>query len=458
MLLQKFKQHLKTDFNLSSVNCHLILAVSGGVDSVVMVDLFANAGFDFTIAHCNFKLRNEESERDENFVRSLENKYNKKVLVKQFNTAAYADEYKLSIQEAARNLRYDWFIEVRESIVNKPNDKSVIGHQLYLICTAHHANDNIETVLMNIFRGTGFSGLHGIPAKQNNIIRPLLFATREQIVAYAKDNNLDWVEDSSNAKDDYTRNYFRHQLIPSLQNIFPKVEENLLANIERWKDAEKLYTESISSYRKKIITVVGNELHMPVLLLQKQKAVTTVLYEIVKDFGFTAHQLTDIISLLTAGNSKYVASATHRIIRNRKWLVITPAKTAEAANILIEEGNTEIAFDNGKIQVDRWQMTDDRRPINDSTNQLINLDATSITFPLVLRKWKQGDYFYPLGMNKKKKLSRFFIDQKLSITDKEKVWVIESDQKILWVIGYRIDNRFKLQPNTANVLQLSFKS
>lgn len=454
MLLNQFQQHLKTDFShLSSANSNIILAVSGGVDSVVMVDLFYKAGFDFIIAHCNFKLREEESTRDMEFVRYLEKKYNKTVLVKEFNTAAYADEHKLSIQEVARKLRYEWFTEVANG------NLSTVGSKLLTaICTAHHANDNIETVLMNIFRGTGISGLHGIPAKQNNIIRPLLFATREQIIAYAKENDLQWVEDSSNAKDDYTRNYFRHRLIPSLQTIFPKVEENILNNIERWKDAEKLYAESISSYRKKIITIKGNELHMPVLLLQKQKALNTILYEIVKDFGFTAHQLQDITSLLTADSGKYIASQTHRIIRNRQWLIISPIKTTEAANILIEESDKQIEFENGVIVISHQVSKSVNKPVNDLTNQLINLDAANITFPLVLRKWKQGDYFYPLGMDKKKKLSRFFIDQKLSITDKEKVWVIESNKKILWVIGYRIDNRFKLTDKTTRILKLELKS
>ncbi len=444
---------------MSVHNSHLVLAVSGGIDSIVMVDLFAKSGYSFTIAHCNFQLRDDESERDETFVKSLEEKYNKTVLVKKFDTKNYAEENKLSIQEAARKLRYDWFYQLTvDSQQSMEVPSSVDYKPLTALATAHHANDNIETVLMNIFRGTGISGLHGIPLKQNHIIRPLLFAKREKILQYAQENNLQWVEDSSNKKDDYTRNYFRQQLIPQLQTIFPKAEENILQNIERWKEAESFYDESIASTLKKIITQKNNEIHLPVLLLQKQKNTKTILHEIVKDYGFTAHQLDDILNLLKAESGKYIASQSHRIIKNRNWLIISPNQTTEADNILIEENDNEIEFENGTLLIQNSKLkTQNKEQYFSSDNYTVTIDAKHISYPLMLRKWKQGDYFYPLGMDKKKKLSRFFIDNKLSITDKEKIWVIESNKKIVWIAGYRIDNRFRLTEQTENILKLQIK-
>ena len=233
MLLQKFQQHLKNNFPEINKNTCVLLAVSGGIDSVVLTDLFAKSDLAFVIAHCNFKLRNEESDRDEAFVKALGNKYDKEVLVETFETNLYAEANKISIQEAARKLRYHWFYKLLK--------EKIASH----VVTAHHANDNIETLLINFFRGTGITGLHGIPAKQNKILRPLLFASREEILAYVQEHDLDWVEDSSNLSDKYTRNFFRLKLLPELKEIFPSVEENLKHNLERFKEAEILYQQAI---------------------------------------------------------------------------------------------------------------------------------------------------------------------------------------------------------------------
>jgi len=458
-LQEKFNHYWKEKFHqLSTANCSLILAVSGGVDSVVLTNLIFNAGFNFSIAHCNFQLRGEESERDEAFVRSLAEKYGVAIHVKQFDTLQYAEENKLGIQEAARELRYNWFDGLlrREPAdgrsLKENHQPSTINH---LLITAHHADDNIETVLFNIFRGTGMNGLHGILPKQEKIIRPLLFAKREEIVAYAKENKLQWVEDSSNESNKYTRNYIRHEVLPMLKQIFPSVTDNISNSIERWREAEDLYHQSLSVHKKKLCTVKGNEVHIPVMKLQQSNPIKTITFEIIKDFGFTAAQTTDVISLLQSESGKYVASATHRIIRNRKWLIITPNKTAEADNILIEAGEEQVVFAEGEMVVDSRQLTVDRLPSTD--NHIATLDSSDIKFPLLLRKWKQGDYFYPLGMRKKKKVSRFLIDQKVSLNDKEKVWVVESNKKIIWIVDHRIDDRFKITPSTKEVLRFSFK-
>lgn len=458
MLLQKFQQYIKEQFHLHSNNAKLVLAVSGGVDSVVLTDLVAKCDFDFVIAHCNFQLRGEESNRDEIFVRSLESRYGKPVLVKKFDTEKYAAQNKISIQEAARELRYGWFEELvnsQWSMVNSDEEKNIQYSAFTIdVATAHHANDNIETLLINFFRGTGISGLHGIPSRQGKIIRPLLFAKREEIVAYAKENNLSWVEDSSNASGEYTRNFFRLEIIPKIKEVYLNVEDNLLHNIERLKDAEVLYQQAIQQHLKKLCEQKQNEIHIPILKLQKTQPLNTIIWEIIKPHNFHAAQVEEVKKLLDAENGSYMASSSHRIIKNRNWLIISALATDQAQNILIEENDKKTRFENGEILVER--LSNFKFQISNS-NLVATLDAKEIKFPLLLRKWKQRDYFYPLGMKKKKKLGKFFIDQKLSKTEKEKVWVVEMNKKILWIVGYRIDERFKITSGTKEVLRLTWQ-
>ncbi len=455
MLLKQFKKYIATNYQLSTANCQLLLAVSGGVDSVVMVDLFAKAGFNFSVAHCNFQLRGEESLRDELFVKKLGEHYQKQVCVKRFDTSVYADENKVSIQVAARELRYSWFEEIVDSwqltIDRTTNNQPPTTNY---IATAHHADDNIETLLLNFFRGCGISGLHGILPKQGNLIRPLLFAKREEIISYAKEQNLTWVEDSSNMSDKYSRNFIRHQIIPLMQTIYPQVTDNLSANIERFKEVEMVYQQSINQTKSKLVEVKGNEVHIPILKLKKQSPLRTIVYEIIANYGFAATQVDEATKLLDSANGSYMSSASHRLIINRNWLIIAPLQSSEATNILIENGTEKVDFINGKISLKL--STINYQPL--TNNSIATLDADKITYPLILRPYKTGDYFYPLGMTKKKKLSKFFIDQKLSKTDKEKVWVLESDKRIIWVVGYRIDNRFKLLSSTKNMLTITYEN
>lgn len=477
-LQEKFIQHLK-QFPFIQKNQKQLIAVSGGVDSVVLCDLMFAAGYDFFIAHCNFRLRGEESERDEQFVRNLGEKYEKEVLVKRFGTEKYAAKNKVSIQVAARELRYKWFKEVineqritnsEQGIMNNEqritNNEQLTTHNqqrtthnshltTHYILTAHQANDNIETLLMNFFKGTGIAGLHGILPVQEKIFRPLLFAKKEELVFYANENNLHFVEDSSNLSDKYTRNFFRNNLFPELKKIYPNVEDNLLNNIQRFKEAEELYKQSIDLHKKKLLEFKGSELHIPVLKLQKVSPLFTIIYEIIKDFGFASSQVQEAVDLLESETGKYILSSSHRIIKNRNWLIISPLQTKEAANILIEENDAKITFSDGELS---FELVDAPHFQIPSSNNIAALDYTEITFPLLLRKWKQGDYFYPLGMKKKKKLSKFFIDKKLSKTDKEKVWILEMNKKIIWIVGERIDDRFKIKQGTKQVLKIMFRN
>jgi len=421
----------------------LLLAVSGGIDSVVLCKLCKNAGYDFSIAHGNFQLRDEESERDEHFVDTLAAKYEVKLYKKKFATIAYANTHKISIQVAARQLRYDWFHEIVESWPDESAN---------YILTAHHLDDNIETQLMNFFKGTGIAGLRGILPKTGILVRPLLFAKKDELKQYAIEHNLKWVEDSSNKSDKYSRNYFRHHIIPLVERIYPEAMDNLADNIKRFRETEQVYKSAIDLKIKKLVTGKNKEYHIPVLKLLHTQPLKTIAYEIIKPFGFTAKQVDDLVSLLYADSGKYIVSATHRILRNRAWLIISALQEKNIDNVLIEENQSSVLFQQGNLKIETLTGNGYKIPVS---ADIAGLDSSLIKYPLLLRKWKKGDYFYPLGMQKKKKLSRFFIDQKLSLNEKENIWVVEMNKKIIWVVGKRIDDRFKVNTQTKSILQLS---
>lgn len=451
-----------TDFvqrnNLFQPTDKLLLGVSGGVDSVVLSHLTKAAGFLFGIAHCNFQLRGEESVRDEAFVTDLAKTLAVPLYVKRFDTKEYAEEKKLSIQVAARELRYTWFRAILEGKVNPELIEEITGPAVsytYLL-TAHHLGDNVETVLMNFCKGTGIRGLRGMLPKQDKVVRPLLFARREDILEYAAGHQIAWVEDSSNLETKYTRNYFRKVVIPVIEKIYPQLLDNLSESINRFKEVTELYDQSVALHKKKLIEVKGDEVQIPVLKLLKSTPRRTIIYEIIKEYGFTTLQVEEIEKLLTSESGKYITSATHRILRNRGWLVISSLNIIREHIVVINKEEQEAFFDQMRLRV-KWLEGESIKYATDNT--LATLDAKEVRFPLIIRRWKEGDYFYPLGMKKKKKkLSRFFIDQKLSLTQKEKIWVVESHKKIVWVIGYRIDERFKVTSCTQRALQLSISS
>ena len=438
-IFQKFSVFFK-EKNL--VGAKFLLAVSGGVDSVVLCELCKKAGLKFFIAHFNFWLRGEEREKDEKFVRSLRKKYGVEVFVKKFDTQNYAEEKKLSIQEAARELRYDWFVQLKKEK----------GFSFTLL--AHHAEDNIETLLMNFFRGTGLQGLTGMPEENRDekfFLRPLLNVRRTAIVEFANQNKLQWVEDSSNASSKYTRNFFRNELLPQIRKVYPQVEENLLNTIDRFKKIHALYQTSVEELKKKVCEVNGSEVRIPVLKLMKYRH-TSLIYEIIKDFGFSEKQVEEIIKLSEADSGRFMENENFQIIKHRNWFIIAP-KSNTVDTIVIEEGMDKLSFSGGRLEVK--QIAKEKFSLQKKDN-IAQLDAKSIEFPLLLRKWKRGDYFYPLGMRKKKKLARFFIDQKLAKNQKENVWVLESNKKIIWIAGMRIDDRFKITDSTKEILQISW--
>jgi tRNA(Ile)-lysidine synthase len=440
VLLQHFNQYFR-EKAIDPKASRFIVAISGGVDSVVLADLCKRSGFQFSLAHCNFRLRNEESERDEAFVRSFAQKLEVPLKVIHFDTSQFAQENKLSVQEAARALRYQWFDEL----------KNTGGFDFILL--AHHADDNIETVLMNFFRGTGLKGLTAIPGgskEEKRLLRPLLGVRRKDIIEYAYKQGLTWVEDSSNSSVKYTRNYFRHELIPSVQKVFPQVEENLLDNIERFTKIHNLYQQMIAGLKDKICEKGVNEIRIPIKKLEKYLD-TSLIYDIIKDYGFGEKQVPEVQKLLNAASGRFVENENFQVIRHRNWLIIAP-KTSVTDIIAIDREQQLVRFPGGMLEFNL--LSAGKLKLEGEANTAL-LDAKHIEYPLVLRKWKTGDYFYPLGMTKKKKLSRFFIDQKLSRNLKENMWILESGKRIIWVVGMRIDDRFKIIPSTREVVRVS---
>ncbi len=457
-LLQRFREFIKQQ-NLFHPKDKLLLAVSGGIDSVVLCELCKLAGYDFVIVHCNFQLRGEESKRDEEFVRSLGKKYSVEILVKKFDTEKYASENKKGIQEAARELRYEWFKELvgQLSLVNSDtNNTHNSQFIIHYVLTAHHADDNIETVLMSFCRGTGLHGLEGIPVAHDYIRRPLLGFWKEELIQFAKQSNLKFVEDSSNLSSKYTRNLFRNEIIPLITKVYPQLKENLQDNINRFKEIGKLYSISVSELKKKFLKIKNDEVHIPIKQLMSYKS-RALIFEIILDYGFTEKQIDEVIRLAESESGKFIQSpkAPVRIIKFRNWFIVSTNKSLHAETIVIEEGISNLELGIGKLKLEL--LPNSKLPITKSS-AIACLDADMITFPLILRKWKEGDYFYPLGMRKKKKLARFFIDQKLPKTDREKILVLEMNKKIIWVVGLRIDDRFKLTDKTKAVLKISLEA
>ncbi len=417
----------------------VLLTVSGGIDSIVMCEIFSKAGLNFAIAHCNFQLRGNESNEDELFVKQLAEKYKVPFFYKRFNTSSYANKKGVSIQMAARELRYEWFEEIRKK------------KKLDYIATAHHQDDSIETFFINLIRGTGISGLHGILPKQGKIIRPLLFTTKNDIETYAKKYKLTFREDSSNASDKYVRNKIRHHVIPVLKELNPDLENAMNATIQRLRDVELIYKNEIRNMRAKIVKEEKNSTIISIDQLKKLKPATTYLYEFLKPYNFNASAVETIIDSLDGESGKQFYSTTHRLVKDRDGLIVESQKSkvkSQKSKIQIKKDQKELIIDGRKLKFKTLVTTNYKLQ---TTNSSANIDFEKLKFPLEIRKWEKGDAFYPLGMKGKKKLSDFFIDKKLSISQKENTWLLTSAGKIVWVIGLRIDDRFKITLKTKKI-------
>ncbi len=444
-MLNDFKSFIRQALHLSQQEKYL-LAVSGGIDSIVMTDLFSRAGLNFDIIHCNFKLRGSASDEDENFVIHLAQKYGVDYKVETFNTRQYADEQGISIQMAARNQRYAWF----EKLL-----KVGAGQE---IATAHHKNDVLETMIFNLAKGTGLSGLHGIRHRQQQIIRPMLFADKQEIRDYAHTHQLRWREDSSNADDKYRRNLIRHEIIPVMEQINPSLFKTLENTLERLIGAEALVQASCRQVREKSMIRKGEDAFIQTDKLLNLPGLNVVLHDIFKDYGFQYHQSREVARMLKekkqeAYVGKVFDSASHRINLDRSELLISPLpKEAQSLVSVISEQEHIKEFGQFDFSI---RVLDARRYSIMPLPNVAALDHEKLKFPLKLRKWKQGDIFYPLGMNCRKKLSDFMIDTKIPLNLKERVFVLISGDDIVWVVGHRIDHRYRITDNTQQVYEVT---
>jgi tRNA(Ile)-lysidine synthase len=435
-MLKSFYQYI-TDKQLFCPPDRILLAVSGGMDSVAMCHLFYQADQPFAIAHCNFKLRGAESDEDQEFVQKLAASYNVPFHVIHFDTEKFARDKKVSIQMAARELRYAWF----NALLHK--------EKYNYLATAHHKNDLLETVLLNLTRGTGISGLHGIKPKAGNVIRPILFATREEINQYVLNENLSWREDSSNSSVKYQRNSLRHEVIPILKKINPNLEETIEQSIEKISAVENIFHAKVNEIKQLSFKQEKETIYLDREILLSQVEPAIILYEILKDYNFSYREIINLINITETG--KKIESESHIAVKDRTQFIITPRKTDLEIEYKIEKNDRELNLNNSKLTfscVDNKNFEISRSP------DIGCLDFDKLRFPLILRNWQEGDSFFPLGMSQKKKISDFLIDSKVPLTFKHNVKVLVSDGQIAWVIGHRIDNRFKISETTEKIFLL----
>ncbi|MBC6493132.1 tRNA lysidine(34) synthetase TilS [Flavihumibacter stibioxidans] len=431
----------------------LLVAVSGGLDSVVLCHLLKMGGFDFEIAHVNFQLRGDESERDAAFVIELANQMGVPFHITRQDTMAYAASNKCSVQVAARQLRYQWF----EELIRSSGDTA---KPLECLLTAHHANDNAETVLLNLFRGTGLQGMRGILPVRDKIRRPLLFAAREDLLDFAVKEKIIWVEDSSNISEKYARNFIRLSVIPLVQQQYPSLVGTLNDTAYHFRQVQSFYDHSMATVLRKLIVRKGNEQMVPIGRLRQLPGTEAVLFSWLNPFGFSSEQTRACLALLDSQTGHYIdgsgtnlESISFRLLKDRNWLVLSPLESQDNGIMLLEKDQGQLSLAGGRLEWETIPYTGQSIPADKNT---AFLDAADIVYPLLLRKWKQGDYFYPMGMRKKKKLARFFIDARISRVEKERIRILESARKIIWLVGQRIDDRFKITPGTKTVLVMRF--
>lgn len=438
-MLEKFESFV-SDNNLFSKDDRILIALSGGVDSVVLSHLMCRANYKISLAHCNFHLRDEESNRDEAFVRRWAKENNIPLFVKEFDTYQYMKENKLSLEMAARDLRYNWFNSLLES------------ERFTCLCTAHHLDDSIETFFINLLRGTGIAGLHGIKVKNDKIVRPLLFATREEILSYAKQNNISYVEDSTNSETKFTRNKIRHNLFPVLREINPNFEFALKKDIEYLNDTEFIFRREIEKTKKEIIETEQEVIKINISKLKQLNPMKIYLYEILSEYGFNETNINDILSCLDEISGKQFFSKTHRLVKDREYIFIDVIKNNTTNDFFLIDNCQSSLIYPLKMQI---ELLRDLKFINISKDKNIAmLDADLLKFPLILRKWRQGDSFVPFGMRKEKKLSDYFTSNKYSLLDKENQWILCSEEKIVWLVSERIDDRFRISNKTKNILKI----
>jgi len=440
-MIAGFKRYISEN-NLIKPGDKILLTVSGGIDSMVMVHLFRLQNYNIGIAHCNFTLRAKESDKDERLVREYAFEHNIPFFSTRFETKVFAKKNRLSVQMAARDLRYKWFEEIR-----KENDYD-------LIAVAHNLNDNIETLLINLCRGTGLAGLAGMKPVTNRIIRPLLFATRQDILTFSEQHKIVFREDKSNAETKYTRNKIRHLIIPVLKEINPSIEITLNESAERFSGINEIVNGYISLLRERISEEKEQCISFNISHLKPHLHNKAVLFELFKPYGMTTALLNDMKKVIEGKTGGLIITETHRIIKNRKEIIVSDEVIRKETSYSINNLQDFCVFP-GISSARNVRITATFEIPSDPHTACI--DSEKVSFPMRIRKWKAGDYFHPLGMKQKKKLSDYFIDKKYSRFDKENIFILESGGNIVWVIGDRIDNRFKITDTTKKGFLIKLK-
>lgn len=419
-----------------------IVAVSGGLDSMVLLHQLHKLQITCIVAHCNFQLRDREADLDEQLVFRTALKYGMECCVKKFDTPSYASQYGMGIQEAARKLRYDFF------------DELLVQHKASAVITAHHANDQAETVFFRLIRGTALRGLTGMQVMQPYRIKPLLHCTRFMLEQYATTHQIEYRQDASNLESYYLRNFIRNKIFPLIEEKIPDVQNRINQTAARLQHIYMYYAQQMQESVKQYSEFRNHDLYIPIRKLKKNQMADLILFEIMQTYGFSFEQAMQGWQLHNRNAGAIIKSHSHQFIKDRDFFIITALQTTESTFIPIQEDDTVVEYDNQIIHIRNVE----HMPLNRRADcNICWVDKTTLQFPLILRKWKQGDYIYPLGMTKKKKVSKIFIDAKIPLHEKENFWILESNKKIVWIVGLKPDNRFKITEKTKEILQIEMK-
>lgn len=414
----------------------VLAAVSGGMDSVLMAHLLHSAGYQFGIAHCNFMLRSHAADADQEFTRSLAKQFGVSFHTVNFDTQQYASANKVSIQMAARELRYNWFHQLCQTN----------GYEA--IALAHHQNDTIETILLNLTRSTGIAGLHGILPKNGILVRPLLFLKREEIAGIMEEQNLAYVEDASNASVKYARNKIRHQVIPLLKELNPNLEETFESNLRNFRELEVLLNERVAGLRGELFTQDNEEIYIEIEALRHLSPKRLLLFKLLQPFGFIDNVVDDLLTALDKHPGRIFESSGYRLVVDRTNLILSKKNLLNDEVIFIHQTDHSVIYRDYKVTL----LHDDTPLIIKDNPLAVSIDADKLIYPLKIRAWQQGDQFHPLGMKTRQKLSDFFIHQKVPLHRKKEIPVlVNANADIIWIGGYRPDERYKVTDNTKKV-------
>jgi len=437
-MVEVFKKYVEKH-ELIQPKSQTLLAVSGGLDSMVMAELFQKSGFPFAIAHCNFQLRGEESDGDETFVIEWAATFGVKCYVKKFETDRFSKENKLSIQVAARQLRYEWF--------------GTFYPEYPQLAVAHHQNDALETMVYNLAKGTGLAGIRGIKPKNGHIIRPLLFASRRELEEYAQKNGIQWREDSSNASHKYARNLIRHEIIPVLKKINPSIEKTSVTTFDRLATLESFIQQTVKEKEGVLYSAHNEGISIQIKELQSLSHPILFLSELIRPFGFSYHDCLQILTTLDNSESKRFLSETFELVKDRGVLWVKKINAGDSESIVyeIDEQCESMITEQFHLKIQKRVFTGEISILDKNT---VWMDKGKLVFPLIVRKWQEGDSFQPFGMKGRKKLSDFLMDEKLSKQEKENTWVLCSAEEIVWVVGMRMSEKVKVSEKTTEYVEI----